>query len=626
EFAGNSSASPVPTNTIGFNDATPLSSFTIPIELEPAPPGGISRTVGLALANTSASQNTVTLDLVDSPGITRATQSLALPPFGQATIDLANVPAFKSVLPAANFIGTLTVSSTGPVASIALGDAQGPFFGTPPVAVGRTGQIAIPHIVSGGGFVTKLTLFDLSGVQNLLDMKFFDATGTLLQDQAVQLAGHGAVRVSTSEADRFGPQQEKWALITAPNPAAVNLFFEYQDPNTHQVVNTVGFNDSPPVTDFTIPVEFNPLGRTVGLALANASGSPAAITLDLLDQSGQVLASAPLSIANNTQIVTDLSSTPAFKSALPSSNFVGSVTISSSSPLSGIALGDDFGPFYSTPIMAGRASATPSATPLPNTKVVPNSDIQTFIISNDGTTLTFSVSSSFAQGIRVGDILVAGPTAALPTGLLVRVLSITRVGDQLILTVQPATLQEAFADLRFDIEQPLTPDTLTLTSAQPGINVFAVSPARRDAVAGSELPPNACDGSPVTLVQMLDVPLAGDPSNPDVRLNGELELCPILQFHYGLLARFVSVAVGLGEHTRIAVTGKLGTELSLKKDLATFKGPPIPVGTTGVTITPVIRPFVKIDGAVSASFSVAVNQNASGTVGLSYVAGKVTPI
>ena len=43
----------------------------------------------------------------------------------------------------------------------------------------------------------------------------------------------------------------------------INLFFEVvQDGSTGFVVNTVGFNDAPPLTDFTLPVEFQRFIRT----------------------------------------------------------------------------------------------------------------------------------------------------------------------------------------------------------------------------------------------------------------------------------------------------------------------------------------------------------------------------
>ena len=153
----------------------------------------------------------------------------------------------------------------------------------------------------------------------------------------------------------------EWAIVTAPAAAAVNLFFELEDPTTHAVINTVGFNDVVPATDVTIPIEMqaNPGGgfsRTVGSGLANATPAVATITLALIDSTGNQIATSPLSMAANSQTVIDLSTIVAFTAALPAGDFVGLLTVSSSVPISVISLGD-VGPFYSTPAVPGRAAA-----------------------------------------------------------------------------------------------------------------------------------------------------------------------------------------------------------------------------------------------------------------------------
>ena len=71
--------------------------------------------------------------------------------FQQKTIDLTNEPAFAAKLPAANFIGQLSVSSTTPMSALALGDDFGPFFSTTPLPAGHSGQLVIPQIFTRGG-------------------------------------------------------------------------------------------------------------------------------------------------------------------------------------------------------------------------------------------------------------------------------------------------------------------------------------------------------------------------------------------------------------------------------------------------------------------------------------------
>ena len=196
-------------------------------------------------------------------------------------------------------------------------------------------------------------------------MKYYDNAGKWRQTTTATVPANGAVRISTPESDRWGSSDAWWATVTSTQPAGVNLFIELnQGGESQKVGTTVGFNDAPPGTSFTIPVEFepnpdptvHPIGRTVGLAVANpAAGTAANVTLKLVNAGGTVVATYNLQLAPLSQTAIALDSLDAFKFALPAGNFVGVVTISADSPVSTIALGDDLGPFFSTPAMAGRA-------------------------------------------------------------------------------------------------------------------------------------------------------------------------------------------------------------------------------------------------------------------------------
>jgi Bacterial Ig-like domain (group 2) len=350
-------------NTIGFNDAPAATSQQLPVEFELVPgTASFGRTVGLAMANTSGSPCTAVLTLLNSSGASVASTTVNLGAFAQTGIDLSTVTAFVAALPPGNFVGQLSISSTTPVAAIALGDDLGPFFGTPPLLSGHAGQHIIPHIVNGGGYITKLTFMNLSSVANALDVKFFDPQGNLLQDTTVNLSPLGSARIAAPESSRFQTSATTWAIVTAPQPAAVNLYFEIEDGNG-TVINTVGFNDAIASTKFDVPVEFQPtpqgasIGRTVGLALANPGASTANVSLRLRDSSGLTLAAHPVVMAPNKQTAMDLRNVAEFIPVLPASDFVGVLTVTSDTAVYSIALGDDYGPFYATPIMLASTTA-----------------------------------------------------------------------------------------------------------------------------------------------------------------------------------------------------------------------------------------------------------------------------
>src|SRR5207237_7423384 len=122
-------------------------------------------------------------------------------------------------------------------------------------------------------------------------------------------------------------------------------------------INTIGFNSSPELADFSLPVELEPagitnsVGRTVGVAIANANGSSATVTMTLRRADGTTFGSVQKTIPANGQSIFSLQNEFA---NLPNANFVGSLAITSTAPVSAIALEDDLGPFSSIPVITGH--------------------------------------------------------------------------------------------------------------------------------------------------------------------------------------------------------------------------------------------------------------------------------
>jgi len=357
-------------NTVGFNDAPAMTSQQLAVEVEPAK-GGIFHTVGVAIANPNPQEATAQISLISSSGTTLASSPLTLNPYAQTSFDLQGVEAFKSVLPAQNFQGTLRIDSNAKLVVTSLGDDSGPFFATPAVSGGiKFLPVVIPHIVSGGGFATRITLVNPTAAELSQTINFYNQNGMLASKQAFKLAPHAIIRISTPEPQRFGQTTTTWAAIGPPftmppaptsDTVHANAFLELKDASTNAVINAIGFNDVVPGTAFTVPVEFEPappglsIGRTVGIAIANPNSAASTITLKLLDSAGQTLATASFDVPQMGQTAIELGSLPEFKAALPVSRLVGVVTIGSTEPVGVVALGDDYGPFYATPAIPGKA-------------------------------------------------------------------------------------------------------------------------------------------------------------------------------------------------------------------------------------------------------------------------------
>jgi hypothetical protein len=215
----------------------------------------------------------------------------------------------------------------------------------------------LPHVVTGDGYVTKITIVNTSNAQNAVVVNFISQAGVTLQSTSYDIAPGGTLRVSTPEAERYGPATTKWATVGAQKPALVNLFFEYKRQGSNAVQNSVGFNDAPPLADFSIPVEHErspvSIGQDVGLALANGNAVAVSATLKLVDSNGTVLGTQVVNLPAFGQAAFDLRQI--FDDILPSGNFVGSVTVSATAPIAAIALADNDGPFSATPVGAGRA-------------------------------------------------------------------------------------------------------------------------------------------------------------------------------------------------------------------------------------------------------------------------------
>jgi hypothetical protein len=258
---------------------------------------------------------------------------------------------------------------------------------TPPGAFQQT----VAHITTGGGFLTKLSIVNLSASPNSIVLNNIHQDGTPIDSTSCTIPANGTLRLT--QGNIATANETHWAIVGSSTPVGVNLFFEL---TTNGVVtNTAGFNDLAPRTTFTFPVEFqNTPFHTLGLAVANPNGGANTITVALLDGAGRALGSKQQALPAFGQLAQDLltsTNSLSIASFLPAGNFIGSVQVTTTSPAAVVGVGDDQGPFFSEAPMFIAAPSSGGG--------------------GGGTNITASVALTSSDSINSGTCIQKGATA-----------------------------------------------------------------------------------------------------------------------------------------------------------------------------------------------------------------------
>jgi hypothetical protein len=216
---------------------------------------------------------------------------------------------------------------------------------------------AVPHVVKGGGFLTRLEVINLTAQANPAQVNFLSQTGEVTETESLTVPPNGRFDVASSEAERFGNLTTQWAIVGSNLPLALVAFMDVKSPGSNAPVTAFAFPASdPPLQVATLPFLFAPAAGlpaplTAGLALANFSSNSNVIDLSLLDALGSARATDSLTLPPFGQTAFDLFGRPAFASVLSSlSQFVGSVVVNSSQPLLLLDAGYDSGQFFTNPV------------------------------------------------------------------------------------------------------------------------------------------------------------------------------------------------------------------------------------------------------------------------------------
>jgi len=267
-----------------------------------------------------------------------------------------------------------------------------------------------------------------------------------------------------------------------------------------------------------------------------------------------------------------------------------------------------------------------------STKVLDAVGMQSLSISSDSTTIGISTMSDVAVHLQPGDVLVSAPAAAVPTGLAFKVASVTNTGSEILITGVPATLADIFTQATIHLAQGVDPNQINAAPLvahfkQKGIKITGL-PADRASLSAQGLG-DSCANQSTIQVDIPDSDIAENPANPfeKVTIGGSLEFCPsfALDVDYSFFhLKSASASLTLGQHARLDFFDGFALSLDKTQQLASFPAGTyvFPVLDVPVAVTPVITISVGIKGDAMAGISSSLEEDASGTIALSYTAGQ----
>jgi hypothetical protein len=271
---------------------------------------------------------TVSFFFTNSDGNNFGESSMTIPGNQQMSAFL-NQPPFNA---GDSLLGTFTFSSTLLVSAVALRgftNERGEFLLTTlPVAqlgVGQSQTVTLAHFADGGGWTTQVVLLNAGDDPIGGTIQFLDRNGQTIRASAYGIPARSATRLQTAGSGS-SPQVGSVRVSGGANATAI---FSYKAGSV--TVTEAGVPGLGQGTAFRAYVERS-AGLESGLAIANPSTAPVAVTLDLsrLDGFSAGLA-ATIDIPPNGQRALFLTEIPSF--AALSTPFEGVLRITALSPI-----------------------------------------------------------------------------------------------------------------------------------------------------------------------------------------------------------------------------------------------------------------------------------------------------
>jgi hypothetical protein len=327
---------------------------------------------------------------------------------------------------ASNFRGTMALSSSIPIAAVALRQNDPPLCYTSLPAVPLSSDkktVNLAHVANGsfgdGSFKTTFLLFNFSQVPGNVQLSLFKDDGPpfpvtvsgygTADTFSLSLAAGGSVFLET---DGGGPLAAGSAQINTNTPVGACAIFSVFDAQ-ERFQTEAGIGDSPLMTQATIPVEIGS-GVDTAVAFFNPGGQRITMTLSLLDTEGgwAGLAKGPVLQARNhsAQFLSEI-----FRGLR---NFRGSLAISASAGVAALTLRQNSQPLsYTTlPVREGISKGgEPAVRPLLLQKTSPVSATENTVVNMQLPT-GYLLSGQVSGPGSVSQVFAEGANGEIVTG------------------------------------------------------------------------------------------------------------------------------------------------------------------------------------------------------------------
>ena len=305
---------------------------------------------GVAYANPSSTEALITFTAKDAAGQTLASENLTVLPGGHGAQNMASLFGLPG------FSGSLEVTSTEPIVSLALNFEADPVFSSlPPGELDAAAQGSttyyFPHLAVGASWQTTITYINYSREEVTCQTDFISNHGSPLMvsfaelgmvDSRTDVLPPGGSVHQETDVELSAPLAPGWARSTCSGPVKASLLFRQRNSEGVPIAEA-GINAAAvPATRFVTFAEQGEGQFGTGVAYANPSGTAAHVTFTAKDTAGQTLASVVrtlLSEGHDAQVMSVL---------FGFTSFTGSLEITSTEPIVSLSLNFEATPVFSS--------------------------------------------------------------------------------------------------------------------------------------------------------------------------------------------------------------------------------------------------------------------------------------